>query len=615
MAFQKSLLACAAAAALAAVSVNALACSTVVVGKAVSSTGNIIIGHNEDNGGRIFNPQYYVPPAKHKAGEMITYEPTAAKIPQVPETLGFYWSQTLSPKGASFSDGFVNDAGVVIVSNACTSIYDKEQKLKDGGIGYGIRRLMAERAHTAKEAIDIAIKLLGEYGYFSEGRTYTVADHNEAWQIAIHKGNTWVARRIQDNEVTYIPNNFMIGVVDATDTKNVIVAPGLIERSIQNGRYKPAKAGVYSDFNYRVAVQPPEKRAAEYNRSRNELAWNYITGKKITDPEQFPYSAQPDRKFSVDDVKAILRLHEDSIGDDPGWYHHNGFGTCRPTSHESVVIELDPSPELITAFRAYARPCETPYVPGYPLAKPAANASFMDWSTATAEQFNARDERFSYHAEFSSTPFINYANVLEYQWGDQRGARDIIRTLEDGWAADRAAVHAQAQAVIQQSRDKALDILHNFNVQKLQEAQGAVNRDLASIAPHKILVMAEEIDPASDAPVQIALLSDPLLDATTIDKDKTFAGPGRASTVAKVVLSDLAKPTAFEKKDVNGDGRVDLLVSFSQKDLARFMMAGAEWDTYLYTYTSGKRICAFDTVRVKGQTNRKYSKIDGGHDR
>ena len=615
MAFQKSLLACATAAALAAVSVNALACSTVVVGKAVSSTGNIIIGHNEDNGGRIFNPQYYVPPAKHKAGEMITYEPTAAKIPQVPETLGFYWSQTLSPKGASFSDGFVNDAGVVIVSNACTSIYDKEQKLKDGGIGYGIRRLMAERAHTAKEAIDIAIKLLGEYGYFSEGRTYTVADHNEAWQIAIHKGNTWVARRIQDNEVTYIPNNFMIGVVDATDTKNVIVAPGLIERSIQNGRYKPAKAGVYSDFNYRVAVQPPEKRAAEYNRSRNELAWNYITGKKITDPEQFPYSARPDRKFSVDDVKAILRLHEDSIGDDPGWYHHNGFGTCRPTSHESVVIELDPSPELITAFRAYARPCETPYVPGYPLAKPAANASFMDWSTATAEQFNARDERFSYHAEFSSTPFINYANVLEYQWGDQRGARDIIRTLEDGWAADRAAVHAQAQAVIQQSRDKALAILHNFNVQKLQEAQGAVNRDLASIAPHKILVMAEEIDPASDAPVQIALLSDPLLDATTIDKDKTFAGPGRASTVAKVVLSDLAKPTAFEKKDVNGDGRADLLVSFSQKDLARFMMAGAEWDTYLYTYTSGKRICAFDTVRVKGQTNRKYSKIDGGHDR
>ena len=120
MTFRKSLLACALSAAVAAVSVNAFACSTVIVGKSVSATGHIIVGHNEDNGGRIFNPQYYVPPAKHKAGEMITYEPTATKIPQVAETLGFYWSQTLDPNGSSFSDGFVNDAGVVIVSNACT---------------------------------------------------------------------------------------------------------------------------------------------------------------------------------------------------------------------------------------------------------------------------------------------------------------------------------------------------------------------------------------------------------------------------------------------------------------------------------------------------------------
>ena len=115
--------------------------------------------------------------------------------------------------------------------------------------------------------------------------------------------------------------------------------------------------------------------------------------------------------------------------------------------------------------------------------------------------------------------------------------------------------------------------------------------------------------------MQIALLSDPLLDATTIDQNKTFAGPSRASTVAAVVMSNLAKPTAFEKKDVNGDGRIDLVMSFTQKDLAKYMMAGAVWDTYLYTYTSGKRICAFDTVKVKGQTNKKYSNAERGHDR
>ena len=59
--FKKSLIAVASL--LAAVG-TAEACSTLVIGKAVSETGNIIVAHNEDNGGRLFNMQHYVPPAK-----------------------------------------------------------------------------------------------------------------------------------------------------------------------------------------------------------------------------------------------------------------------------------------------------------------------------------------------------------------------------------------------------------------------------------------------------------------------------------------------------------------------------------------------------------------------
>ena len=82
----------------------------------------------------------------------------------------------------------------------------------------------------------------------------------------------------------------MMDKVDATDTENVIVAPGLIERSIKNGRYKPVTPGVYNDFNYRVAVQPPERRSADYNFSRNQLAWKYITVRpsKIRKPSRTP---------------------------------------------------------------------------------------------------------------------------------------------------------------------------------------------------------------------------------------------------------------------------------------------------------------------------------------
>ena len=192
MNFKTKLAALAIGTAMASLALNASACTTMIVGKDVSKTGNIIVGHNEDNGGRILTGQYWVPAAVHKAGETVKFEEAAAEIPQVEKTFGFYWSQTYSPKGSSFSDGFVNENGVVIVSNNCSGIYDDDRMpLKDGGIGYGIRRLMAERATSARHAIDIAIDLLGKYGYFADGRTYTVADKNEAWQIAIHQGIFW----------------------------------------------------------------------------------------------------------------------------------------------------------------------------------------------------------------------------------------------------------------------------------------------------------------------------------------------------------------------------------------------------------------------------------------
>ena len=56
-------------------------------------------------------------------------------------------------------------------------------------------------------------------------------------------------------------------------------------------------------------------------------------------------------------------------------------------------------------------------------------------------------------------------------------------------------------------------------------------------------------------------------------------------------------------------------MTFAQKDLARFMMAGAVFDTWLYTREGGDRIAAFDTVKVAGATNKKFSSKERGHDR
>lgn len=258
---------------------NAIACSTVVVGKNASATGNILVGHNEDNDSRIITSQYWVPAADHPAGEVIEYEPDAAKIPQVPHTYGYYWSQTLHPAGYSYSDGFVNENGVSLASNQSYETYDKDEAVKDGGVGYAIRRIVAERAKNARDGVNIAIDLVKKYGYRAAGRVYTIADKDEAWQLNLIRGGRYLAKKIGDNEVLYIANAYTLGPVDV-NAPDVISSPDLIEHAIKMGTYKPKKEGDYSDFNFREAYQTDARRDADWIKDRSQTGWKYLTDRK-----------------------------------------------------------------------------------------------------------------------------------------------------------------------------------------------------------------------------------------------------------------------------------------------------------------------------------------------
>lgn len=48
-------------------------CSTIVVGKKASPTGRVLLGHNEDNEGRLIMVRHLVPARKHAPGGEITF--------------------------------------------------------------------------------------------------------------------------------------------------------------------------------------------------------------------------------------------------------------------------------------------------------------------------------------------------------------------------------------------------------------------------------------------------------------------------------------------------------------------------------------------------------------
>lgn len=164
--------------------------------------------------------------------------------------------------------------GVVAVSNNCNVTIQKDQKVDDGGIGYDIRRIVEERANSAREGVDIVIDLMKKYGYFHMGRICTIADRTEAWQISLLRGHRYLARKVEDNQIAFIANAFAFDKVDLKDP-NVIASPDLIEHTIEMGAYKPAKAGTTptSRSARLISLKPDASSRATRNASLRFWKW------------------------------------------------------------------------------------------------------------------------------------------------------------------------------------------------------------------------------------------------------------------------------------------------------------------------------------------------------
>ena len=158
-------------------------CYTVIVGKKASADGSIIIGHNEDDRGDIIvnlrkiRARDYGAPQKIDLGKGAYFETDG-------RTNEFLWIEATTQE---FADSFINQYGVLITSDSCASKETKDD-FTDGGIGYMLRRIMAEKAKSARDAIRIAGGLVEKYGYRASGRTYSIADKNEAWMMAVIRG-------------------------------------------------------------------------------------------------------------------------------------------------------------------------------------------------------------------------------------------------------------------------------------------------------------------------------------------------------------------------------------------------------------------------------------------
>ena len=369
-------------------------CMTILVGRQASATGEVLVGHNEDAPGR-FTMQTHLVNKRHRhAGRMAKFEPNLSEVELGQIRTSLFWNEakTFSDdySSSAFCDLYVNGHGVVICSNNCADSREDNPELFNGGIGYGLRRLVAERSHNAKDALEIACALVDKYGYASSGRSYAFSDKDEIYVMQIVNGKHYAIQRVPDDEVAVIPNHYTIREPENKTRSQ----KELIDYAIQRGWYKPED----EQFEFSRVYQATESYGLTKNTYRHVKAFEILlemdlSGLLKTEWQSLPFSIKPANKVSVSTLKKILRSHnENSLS-----HFDKPISICNIDTLESTIVKIRHNPDRVLIYKALGRPCYSPYIPWYfGISSDPEGYEDIDSDKAMLEHFQTKPEDMDY---------------------------------------------------------------------------------------------------------------------------------------------------------------------------------------------------------------------------
>ena len=438
-------------------------CFAILVGKDASNDGSVLLAHNEDSGGEQLVNWYKVPHLFHNPGDVIIIK-NGAHIPQVPETYSYIW---LEMPRMDFSDSYMNEWGVTIASNQCSS---KETigDYTDGGICYWLRRLMCERAKTAKEAVQIGGALVEEFGYVSSGRTYCIADPNEAWLMSVVRGRHWVAQRVPDDQIIVIPNFYIIGEINLADTNNYLGSSDIIDYAIDKGWYDTTASSI--PFNFSRAYGSTSSFSSIHNIARRWCAVNILSGNQYNINDSLPFSFIPQNKVSVQDIISVLRNHYESTQyATTGNPHNNSVMTiCSSANQNGFVAQLRnwlPAEIGSVLWIAPRRPCTQPFIPWYcGIDSIAEGYARNDYQTAIEEHFDTTEDIYEHIPTLAFWAFVEFADYVENDYENTIGVvSEIINTdFEQILFENQADFENQTLSVYQTNTSDAMEQLTEY---------------------------------------------------------------------------------------------------------------------------------------------------------
>jgi dipeptidase len=286
------------------------ACTNILVSRGASRDGSVFITYSADTKGM---PKLIrIPGGKHEAGTLVkirTWEdkPVEGRVRQVAETYTVV--------------GLMNEHQLAIGE---TTTGGREALVNPRGmLDYSALIVLAlQRARTAREAIAVIDQLVNEYGYRSEGETFSIADKNEVWMMEIIgkgpgvKGAVWVAARVPEGSITVHANLSRITTFPLDDPANWRYAKDVIDFAVKRGFYDPASG---KPFSFRDAYHPNigvfGKRVCAgrvwsiYRRVAPERRFSDAYFRGEDGAEDYPLFVEPTQKLALTDVMALMRDH------------------------------------------------------------------------------------------------------------------------------------------------------------------------------------------------------------------------------------------------------------------------------------------------------------------
>ena len=284
------------------------ACTNLIVGRHASTDGSTIVSYSADSYG-LFGELYHYPAGTHAKGTMrpVHEWDTGKYLGEIPEARTTY-----------NVIGNMNEHQLTITE---TTFGGREELVDTTGIiDYGSLIYIAlQRSKSAREAIQVMTDLVQEYGYYSSGESFTIADPREVWVMEMIgkgvgvKGAVWVAVRIPDDCISAHANQARIHQFPLNDKENCLYSPDVISFAREKGYF----SGLNKDFSFANAYAPLDFGARRYCEARVWSFYNMFTdrGEEFlpyilgSTDKPMPLYVKAKKRISVQEIQQAMRDH------------------------------------------------------------------------------------------------------------------------------------------------------------------------------------------------------------------------------------------------------------------------------------------------------------------